>query len=110
MKSGLASHATASAHVAELFAREDGSPWPPDYVSRRFKELAAAAGVPVIKLHEGRHTPASLARDAGVDAKIRQEQLGHTTGAMSDHYTHVMAEAHLAAAEAVAKLARDAGA
>jgi integrase len=93
-----------------VFAREDGSAWPPDYVSRRFKEIAAAAGVPVIKLHEGRHTAASLARDAGVDAKIRQEQLGHATGAMTDHYTHVLADAHIEAAEAVARLAREAGA
>lgn len=93
-----------------VFAREDGSPWPPDLVSRRFKALAAAAGVPVIKLHEGRHTAASLARDAGVDAKIRQEQLGHATGAMTDHYTHVLADAHIEAAEAVARLAREAGA
>ena len=45
----------------------------------------------MIKLHEGRHSAASLARDAGVDPKIRREQLGHTTGAMTDHYTHVMA-------------------
>src|SRR5450756_346619 len=93
-----------------VFARADGSPWPPDYVSRLFKQYADEAGVPVIKLHEGRHTAASLARDAGVDPKIRQEQLGHTTGAMTDHYTHVLAAAHLAAAEAVAKLAREAGA
>lgn len=91
-----------------VFAREDGSAWPPDYVSRRFKELAAAAGLPVIKLHEGRHSAASLARDAGVDAKIRQEQLGHATGAMTDHYTHVLAEAHLEAAEAVARLVGEA--
>ncbi len=93
-----------------IFCREDGSPWPPDYVSRRFKEIARAAGLPVIKLHEGRHSAASLARDAGVDAKIRQEQLGHATGAMTDHYTHVLADAHLAAAEAVARLVEEAGA
>jgi integrase len=74
------------------------------------KELAAAIGLPVIKLHEGRHSAASLARDAGVDPKIRQEQLGHATGAMTDHYTHVLAEAHLAAAEAVARLVGEAGA
>jgi integrase len=92
-----------------IFCREDGSPWPPDYVSRRFKELAAVAGLPAIKLHEGRHSAASLARDAGVDAKIRQEQLGHATGAMTDHYTHVLAEAHLEAAEAVARLVGEAG-
>lgn len=59
---------------------------------------------------KSRHTAASLARDAGIDPKIRQEQLGHTTGAMTDHYTHVLAEAHLAAAEAVAALAREPGA
>jgi integrase len=93
-----------------VFCREDGSAWPPDYVSRRFKELARAAGLPVIKLHEGRHSAASLARDAGVDHKIRQEQLGHATGAMTDHYTHVLAEEHLAAAEAVARLVTEAGA
>ena len=79
-------------------------------MSRRFKEIAGAAGLPVIKLHEGRHSAASLARDAGVDAKIRQEQLGHATGAMTDHYTHVLADAHLAAAEAVARLVEEAGA
>ncbi|HUY51686.1 MAG TPA: site-specific integrase [Streptosporangiaceae bacterium] len=92
-----------------IFCREDGSPWPPDQVSRIFKRYAAEAGVRVIKLHEGRHTGASLARDAGVDPKIRQEQLGHTTGAMTDHYTHVLAEQHLAAAEAVARLVGEAG-
>jgi integrase len=79
-------------------------------VSRLWKRYAAEAGVPVIKMHEGRHSAASLARDAGVDAKIRQEQLGHATGAMTDHYTHVLADAHLAAAEAVAKLVGEAGA
>lgn len=92
-----------------IFCREDGSPWPPDQVSRRFKAIAAAAGLRVIKLHEGRHSAASLARDAGVDPKIRQEQLGHTTGAMTDHYTHVLAEAHRAAAEAVARHVGEAG-
>lgn len=66
-------------------------------------------GDPAIKLHEGRHSAASLARDAGVDAKIRQEQLGHATKAMTDHCTHVLAEAHLDAAEAVARLVGEAG-
>lgn len=93
-----------------IFCREDGSPWPPDYVSRRFKQIARDTGLPVIKLHEGRHSAASLARDAGVDPKIRQEQLGHATGAMTDHYTHVLADAHLAAAEAVARHVGEAGA
>jgi integrase len=93
-----------------VFCRPDLSPYSPDYISHLFKEYAAEAAVPVIKLHEGRHSAASLARDAGVDHKIRQEQRGHTTGAMTDHYTHVLADALLQAAEAVAKLVGEAGA
>jgi hypothetical protein len=44
-----------------------GRPYKPDYVTLRFKRLSALAGLPVMKLHEGRHTAASLARDAEVD-------------------------------------------
>jgi integrase len=54
--------------------------------------------------HEGRHSAASLARDAGVDRSIRKEDLGHATESMTDHYTHIEAEAHLQAAESVARL------
>jgi hypothetical protein len=36
-----------------IFCQADGRPWNPDYVSKRFKKLAAQAGVPVMKLHEG---------------------------------------------------------
>jgi integrase len=42
-----------------IFCRGDGTPYRPDAVSRRFKRLAALAGLPVIKLHEGRHSAAS---------------------------------------------------
>jgi hypothetical protein len=36
-----------------IFCKDDGTPWKPDYVSGGFKLLAKAAGLPVIKLHEG---------------------------------------------------------
>jgi len=40
-----------------VFCQADGRPWNPDHVSRRFRRLAAEAGVPPITLHEGgRHT------------------------------------------------------
>ena len=87
-----------------IFCREDGTPWRPDSVSRRFKVLAKAAGLPVIKLHEGRHCAASLARDADVDPEIRRKTLGHADQAMTSHYTHIEAQAYRAAAEAVARL------
>ena len=47
-------------------------------MSKRFKKLAAQAGVPVIKLHEGgRHPGNSLMRDAGVDQEVRMREVGH---------------------------------
>lgn len=42
-----------------VFCQDDGTPWKPDHVSRRFKALAAAVLLLVIKLHEGRHSAAS---------------------------------------------------
>lgn len=59
------------------------------YYLQKFPKLARAAGVPVIKLHEARHSAASLARDAGVDPEIRRKTLGHADQAMTSHYTHI---------------------
>jgi integrase len=70
-----------------VFAREDGSPLRPDYVSRRFKQLAKEAGLPMIRLHDGRHSAASLGLAAGVDIKIVSDHLGHSTPASHQIYT-----------------------
>ena len=53
-----------------IFCQGDGAPYKPDAVTRRFKRLAALAGLPVIKLHEGRHSAASLARSGPAAASI----------------------------------------
>lgn len=93
-----------------IFARADGSPWPPDYVLRRFKRIAADAGLPVLTLHQGgRHTGNSLMRDAGVDDAVRMREVGHTTKSVSDRYTHTLDEQHRQAAEATARLVDGAG-
>jgi integrase len=93
-----------------IFCQADGRPWNPDHVSKRFKKLAAQAGVPVIKLHEGgQHTGNSLMRDAGVDQEVRMREVGHAGRDINDRYTHVLIEAHLAAAEQTAALIREAG-
>jgi integrase len=87
-----------------IFTRDDGTPWRPDFVTRRFKPIARAAGLAVIKLHEGRHSAASLTRDAAVDPEIRRKTLGHADAVMTSHYTHIETQTRLAAAEAVAAL------
>jgi integrase len=92
-----------------VFCRFDGTPWRPSYVSRRFGALAQAAGVPVIKLHEARHSAISLMRDAGVDRDVRMREAGHADTEVADRYTHVLDAAHRAAAEQVAALVAKAG-
>ena len=92
-----------------VFCQDDGRPWNPDHVSKRFKKLAALAGVPVICLHEGgRHTGNSLMQDAGVDQELRMREVGHADKSVNDRYTHPLEQAHLAAAEQTATLVRTA--
>lgn len=88
-----------------VFAREDGSPLRPDYVTRHFQLLARAAGVPVIRLHDLRHTHASHALAAGVAIKVVSERLGHSSTAITeDIYTHVVPKVAADAAELIAAL------
>ena len=73
-----------------VFTREDGSPLRPGYVTRHFEKLAQDAGLPPLRLHDLRHTNASLALQAGVDLKVVSERLGHSQLAVTaDLYTHV---------------------
>lgn len=93
----------------QMFTDELGRPLHPEYVSRRFRALAAEAGLPVIKFHAARHTAATLALEAGVDIKIVSEQLGHsTTRITQDLYQHVRHQVHVDSAEKVVELLPDA--
>jgi integrase len=93
-----------------IFCQPDGSPWLPDHVSKKLKRLAAKAGVPVIKLHEGgRHTGNSMMYDAEVRPDITMRQVGHASAEISQRYNHPLRQAHLAAAGQVAALVRKAG-
>lgn len=88
-----------------IFCAEDGSVLSPDAVSRAFRALATAAGLPPIKLHEGRHTAASLALEAGLDIKVVSAALGHSgTQITRDLYQHVRVAVADEAAAAVESL------
>jgi integrase len=88
-----------------FFVRPDGRAWHPAAVSRRFAKLIADAGLPPIRLHGLRHGAATLALAAGVDLKVIQSMLGHSSLSFTmDTYTSVVPELHHAAAEAVAAL------
>ncbi len=88
-----------------VFTREDGSALRPDYVSHLFGTLVERAELPRIRLHDLRHTNASLALAAGVPLKVVSQRLGHSTTAItSDLYTHVIPAVARDAADRIARL------
>ncbi len=86
-----------------LFCWADGSSIHPDSVTDWFQQHAKAAGLPVIRLHDGRHSYATAALKAGVHPKIVSERLGHADVAFTlQTYSHVIAGMDAAAANIVA--------
>jgi integrase len=73
------------------FTNEDGTPLEPDGFSKRFVRYAKQAGLPPIRLHDLRHTHASMLLAAGVNPKVASERLGHHSTAFTlDVYSHVV--------------------
>ena len=62
---------------------------PPGLGNRRFNRLVDRAGVRRIRLHDVRHTYATLALNAGVEPKIVSDRVGHSNlGYTLTIYTH----------------------
>ncbi len=73
-----------------VFSKEDRSPITPNVVTSAWVRLAKRAGLEGIRLHDARHTHASLMLKQGIHPKIVQERLGHSTIAITlDTYSHV---------------------
>jgi integrase len=88
-----------------VFAQPDGAPLHPQAVSDRFDKLVEGSGLPRFRLHDLRHTHASLALKAGVPVKVVSERLGHTSTSFTlDVYSHVLPGMQEDAAETVAAL------
>jgi integrase len=93
--------------TGRVFTRGDGALMSPEAVSRNFRTLSAAAGVPVIRFHDLRHTSASLALAGGVPMRVVSDRLGHSTIAItSDLYTKVYDDVAKEAAERIASMLR----
>ena len=74
-----------------VFTKEDGEPYHPERVSKLFTQASKRAGLPRIRLHDLRHTYATLALGAGVHPKIVSERLGHANiGITLDCYSHCL--------------------
>ena len=86
-----------------VFTDVIGRPLHPNGVSRAFDRIVHGAGLPRIRLHDLRHSYATLALKAGVHPKIVSERLGHSTIAITlDLCSHVAQGLDAEAAELVA--------
>jgi integrase len=72
-----------------LYVWPDGRRPHPDSVTDRFNRLVDRAGVRRIRLHDVRHTYATLALNSGVEPKIVSDRVGHSNpGITFQIYTH----------------------
>lgn len=82
-----------------VFCDTDGQPLRPNTVTRAWTTQAKRAGVKVIRLHDARHTHASIMLKQGIHPKVVQERLGHSSIQMTlDIYSHVAPGIQAAAA------------
>lgn len=77
--------------VVETVFHRDGKPMEQNYIRRVFKRILVQAGLREIRLHDIRHTFASLLLSDGASPVFVKEQLGHTSIQMTvDIYGHLI--------------------
>ena len=88
-----------------VFTMADGRGMQPQYVTRLFSRACRDGGFPLIRLHDLRHTSASLGLAAGETLVEVSKRLGHSQLAITaDTYTHVLPVVALASSEKRAAL------
>ena len=74
-----------------LLREPDGKPLLPNTITHAWSKLVNHIGLKAIRLHDARHSHASLMLKQGVHPKIVSERLGHSSiGITLDTYSHVM--------------------
>jgi integrase len=73
-----------------VWCQPTGKPVNPRADWGEWKALLKAAGVRDARLHDARHTAATLLLTQGVDQRVVMEILGHSQISMTSRYTHVL--------------------
>lgn len=74
-----------------VFSHPDGSPRRPDTLTKAFRRYSRQAGLTGVRLHDLRHTHASLLLKLNVNPKIVSDRLGHASIQITmDVYSHLM--------------------
>jgi integrase len=92
-----------------VFFRGDGTRIHPDAFSKAFGCLVARTSLPRIRLHDLRHTHATIGLKAGVPVKVIAESLGHENPAFTmKQYADVIQGMQADASRAIASIVRNA--
>lgn len=82
--------------------KQDGSPYMPGRYSHKFSDFLKRNGLRQIRLHDLRHTNASLMLQYNVPAKVASQRLGHSSiGITLDLYSHVIGDLQTEAAQKI---------
>lgn len=86
----------SAAESEYIFCRADGSPLRPDSVLRSFQRVLRNHNLPTMRLHDIRHSTASILFDKGWSLEDVKEWLGHSDiETTSNIYTHYRKERHV---------------
>jgi integrase len=85
-----------------LFGEPDGSPTPPNRLTRRWQDACASLDLPRVSFHALRHTHASALIAAGVDVVKISRRLGHKNPTVTlNIYAHLFERSDSTAADAI---------
>lgn len=92
-----------------VICKSDGQPYDPSYITKNFvriiHKISIELNIPKVRLHDLRHTHATLLLKAGVNPKVVSERLGHSSVSMTlNTYSHVLPEMQQDAANKLEKL------
>lgn len=92
----VGSHWTDSGLV---FTLEDGRPLDPSVDAGRWRKLLQAAGVKHYRLHDARHSAATMMVSQDVDLRVAMNVLGHSQLSVTMRYQHAVDEVLIDAAK-----------
>ncbi len=88
-----------------VFTAENGAALDPESISRYWRQAVKKSMLPSIRLHDLRHTHATLALQAGIHPKVVSERLGHATVSITlETYSHAIPAMQEEAAALIAGL------
>jgi integrase len=82
-----------------VWCQVNGRPINPRADWGEWKAMLKAVQIRDARLHDARHTAATLLLAQGVDQRVVMEILGHSQISMTSRYTHVLPQVMTAAAE-----------